>query len=845
MSESRNPPAVPPQQPDRTGAGAPAPSSETDAEGQWRAAFDSLTDGLLIFDARHFVVRANASALRLIGLPAERVIGAKCCALFVQSGWLPDETLYKQMLSSGVHAEREFFSPKRNAWYHSVIDPIRDAAGRRNGSIHRVTDITERKRAEEVLRAERERVAGIIDAVFEGVIIYSPIRDAEGKITDFRTEFANDAACAAMKLPRERFLAGTFLDRHPYARDTEIFHSFVAVQETGIPRALESATFHVDIGGERVRRVLDVRMARPGANLVVAWRDVTERRRIEERLRENEALLEGVFESITDPVVVLDRTLTVARVNRAVERFFPEGTPLIGKKCYEALHAGPGPCENCPAGRTLETGEVTRHERMMTLPDGTQRRMDVVAYPLRSGPRGEIVGVVESARDVTEERRAQEELAESERRYRASMLDPIGIYSAVRDGEGRIVDFRIEQVNEAACAANRRSREEQVGHRLCEVIPGIRTSGFFEHMVRTVESGAPLILDGWRYEGLVDDAAASLVLDVRAAKLGDGIVVSWRDVTARLAAEASLRESEERFRLLFDQAGESIILADPETGRFVAFNRKAYEDLGYTRAEFETLTPAEIDADETPADRARRVRRILKEGADDFTTRHRTRSGEVRDVHVSARVVYLGGRQYVQALWRDITERKRLEEKLQALTLVDELTGLYNRRGFVTLAEQQVKVAARSRRDLYLLFADLDNLKWTNDRHGHRAGDALLRDTARLFKATFRESDIIGRIGGDEFVVLMAETGNATPEQLTTRLRAGIEKRNRRAEGAPLSLSVGVARQAGDAPGTLDALMRRADALMYEEKRRKRAEARAGNGHAPDAPPPPGPAAGD
>jgi len=170
----------------------------------------------------------------------------------------------------------------------------------------------------------------------------------------------------------------------------------------------------------------------------------------------------------------------------------------------------------------------------------------------------------------------------------------------------------------------------------------------------------------------------------------------------------------------------------------------------------------------------------------------------------------------------DITERKQAEEAIRALSLVDELTGLFNRRGFFALAEQQLKICNRAGEPLFLLFADLDNLKATNDTLGHLAGDRLLRDAAHIFRATFRDSDIIARIGGDEFVVLMLEPEDAQPESFVPRLRRRIAMRNAGDPRSRLSLSVGITRYDPKKPCSLEELIRRADALMYEEKRKKR-----------------------
>lgn len=160
------------------------------------------------------------------------------------------------------------------------------------------------------------------------------------------------------------------------------------------------------------------------------------------------------------------------------------------------------------------------------------------------------------------------------------------------------------------------------------------------------------------------------------------------------------------------------------------------------------------------------------------------------------------------------------QDQLRALSLVDELTGLYNRRGFLTLAHQQSKLANRTKKEMLLLFADLDNLKWINDTQGHHEGDLALLEIAKIMRETFRESDIIARVGGDEFAVLAMGAGVENAEILITRLQENLEAHNahRNRDYSP-SISVGVAAYDPRRPCSVDELLARADRSMYEHKR--------------------------
>ena len=171
----------------------------------------------------------------------------------------------------------------------------------------------------------------------------------------------------------------------------------------------------------------------------------------------------------------------------------------------------------------------------------------------------------------------------------------------------------------------------------------------------------------------------------------------------------------------------------------------------------------------------------------------------------------------------DITERKRMEAEILALSITDQLTGLHNRRGFLSLAEQQLKLAVRNKSEMLLFFADLDGLKWINDTLGHEEGDNALIEVATVFKETFRTSDIIARLGGDEYAVLTVDITEANSEIFTARLQSLIDTRNnQKNQKYRLSISVGCSYYDPENPCSIEELMASADKLMYEQKQNKK-----------------------
>lgn len=178
--------------------------------------------------------------------------------------------------------------------------------------------------------------------------------------------------------------------------------------------------------------------------------------------------------------------------------------------------------------------------------------------------------------------------------------------------------------------------------------------------------------------------------------------------------------------------------------------------------------------------------------------------------------------QSIVCVAQDIADRKQAEEVLRSLSHIDELTGLFNRRHFFALAEQQLKIAIRTKKKLLLLFIDVDGLKRINDNHGHTEGDLALIDIANILKGTFRESDITARIGGDEFVVLAVKNTDVNGDIPTTRLQKNLDEHNAKgSRGYQLSISVGTTQFDPEQPLSVDELLARADALMYEQKRGK------------------------
>ncbi len=176
----------------------------------------------------------------------------------------------------------------------------------------------------------------------------------------------------------------------------------------------------------------------------------------------------------------------------------------------------------------------------------------------------------------------------------------------------------------------------------------------------------------------------------------------------------------------------------------------------------------------------------------------------------------------MEKLARSQREREEMIKKLEEASITDELTGLYNRRGFFTIAREFIALAARRKTKMFLLYMDVDDLKQINDTFGHHMGDQALLQLAEFINRTFRTSDIKGRIGGDEFVVFPIDSSLDGVETALARMQKVLDEFNADADKPfRLSISSGMAFFDPEHPATIEDLLMRADKLMYERKRSK------------------------
>lgn len=203
--------------------------------------------------------------------------------------------------------------------------------------------------------------------------------------------------------------------------------------------------------------------------------------------------------------------------------------------------------------------------------------------------------------------------------------------------------------------------------------------------------------------------------------------------------------------------------------------------------------------------------------------------GDQKNGEIAQKAISLGAQDYLpkpdlnadllSRIIRYSIERQQLINNLQNFSFTDELTGLYNRRGFLTLLEQQLDLSSRTRRGFYFYIIDLDYLKAINDTYGHLVGDKALTDLAECLRMTFRRHDVIGRIGGDEFAILAINANKESGEYLKKNILDSILSHNNRSLN-PFTLSVGIGKTYydGSHKASPDDLFYQADQDLYKDK---------------------------
>ncbi|MEW6527052.1 MAG: PAS domain S-box protein [Spirochaetota bacterium] len=428
---------------------------------------------------------------------------------------------------------------------------------------------------------------------------------------------------------------------------------------------------------------------------------------------------------------------------------------------------------------------------------------------------GNIIGTMSSGEDITEQKRMEIELLKSTTNLKAIVKAFPDLY-VIADKEGMIYDYQFGEEMKLYATP-----QEVIGKRFYEIVPEhiatLYRNALKEALATNKVIGIeyPIEIEGqtrWREARLVP-------------MLKDRVLAVIRDVTQRKEAERALVESERRYRHLVNRIPAAVVEMD-RAGNIIFVNTYFEELTGYT---LENLGGTHwFRSILHPNEDKRKIRQfvdmIQNGGVNNFEIRILNRQGKDTHISITTSNVYnaVGKLERVVCIATDITPLIVMREQLKELAIKDELTGLYNRRGFTMLAEQQLKLSKRTGKGIALFYVDMDNMKIINDTMGHHEGDKALIDVAGILRLSFRDSDIIGRLGGDEFAVLAIDCEKHFIEMMQQRLTENTNEFNKKSlRQYTISLSVGSV-FLGDSSSNLDEVLSLADSIMYKNKMQKK-----------------------
>jgi len=425
-----------------------------------------------------------------------------------------------------------------------------------------------------------------------------------------------------------------------------------------------------------------------------------------------------------------------------------------------------------------------------------------------------------TCQDITERKQAEESLRETNS-YLENLINYANAPIIVWDPQ-----FRITRFNHAFESITGRSEAQVVGQLLEILFP----PALSENSMKLIRN----TLTGERWETVEieilhrDGSTRTVLWNSATLFAADGLtpiatIAQGQDITERKGVEMLLRESEEKYRILFrDSPDAYLIFAD---GVFTDCNPATEGMLRCDRTRIIGLSPQALSPEFQPDGRKsseaaeEKIKEALQRGKGKFEWIHRRLDGSDFTVDVSTAAIMLDGKQALFIAWRDISERKQLEEDLKQLATKDDLTGITNRRHFLELASREVTRSIRLKHALALAVIDIDHFKPVNDTYGHAAGDHVIRNFTSVCEKHIREIDIFARFGGDEFILLLPETTSKQAYEVMERIRKTLLSQPIELEGKRVSITIssGIS-SLTSAEESLDQLLKRADQALYQAK---------------------------
>ncbi len=752
-------------------ARAQAESALRENEENLSITLQSIGDAVIATDLDGRVIRMNPVAERLTGWDRVQANGQPLESVFRIVGANGSDVAQdpvRQVLASGevVGLANDTVLLSRDGTRYHIADsaaPIRARDGSIVGVVLVFSDVTERYKAQRDLREAFNLMRQILDNLPIGL----NVMDAQGRYLEW-----NPTMEAIRGRRKEEMLGRTVAETFPHepiAMYREVLDAVAqAMQGKSVVRPDVLIRHDPDVWVTVSHAPVRSSQGQVVGSLSTV-QDVTQRKLAEMSLRASQENLSITLQSIGDAVMATDADGRITRMNPVAERLTgwtledARGLPLV--EVFRIVHAVTRAIPQDPVQRVLETGEVVglaNHTALLAR-DGSERQISDSAAPIKDD-EGQLVGVVLVFSDVTEQYRLQQVLVESEQRYR-TLVDASPVAVVVHQHQKIVfANPAALQLLGAADAAS------LMGRWMGDFVHPDQHALVAERARREKTQLPDLPMQEWRALRLDGIELEVQAQSSRIYVQGEPATqISFMDISARKQAEASLRESESRFRALTSLSSDwyweqdaqlSFVLPIGDEADRADAARRIFLGTGYLgKRRWELgekhLTASQWEQHKADLEAHREFR--------DLQMCFETPDGSPRWASISgmpifdAQGVFTGYR----GIGRDITVQKSAEEQINALAFYDALTNLPNRRLLLEQLKQALLTHARSHKHAALLFIDLDNFKTLNDTLGHETGDLLLQQVAQRLLSCVREAESVARLGGDEFVVMLQELSTA------------------------------------------------------------------------------------
>jgi len=785
----------------------------TTATDQYRVLFERSLDAHYIGTPEGHIIEVNQAWLDLFGYTREELSDLQAADLYADPADRDD--FARRMAETGQVQDEVWYRRKDGTVFLCQRNQVAltDDTGRVIAFQGINRDVSQLRQAETALRENEQKYRALFEQSLDAIYITTP---------DGASVEANQAwldlfgyTCQDLAGLNAAAIYADPVDREAFVR---------RMQQTGFVR--DEVRYRRKDGTifDAERTVAALKDPSGKVNLFQGViRDITARKRADEALRQSEQRNRSIVQVLPDLIIRLNAqgefldVIASASHKLAIPR-----DQIAGKTIADILPADDASRAMSALGEALRTNSPQAVEYPLELNSNESW------FEARFSPSGddEVVALI---RDVTERKNAERALADSERRYRElfehsmdaiSLVSPGGLLLAANQAWLQLFGYEDRDIGVANVEA-------------VYIDPQDRT-----RLLQALADEGELVDDEVRLkrrDGTVMDCLRTVVVrrDAHGAIIGDQSVI--RDITARKQAEAALRESEDRFRSLFEQSLDAIYIGRLD-GTIVDVNQAWLDLFGYSRDELPRITMVDLYVD--AADRAHFLSRMQSAGEVHDEVRFKKKDGTEFDCERTAvtRRDHHAEVPVFQGIMRDVTQRNRDRAELERLARFDTLTGLMNRRTALEKLDEWIAHQDRYGGALSVLMLDLDHFKKVNDVHGHAAGDAVLMTAAQLLTKSVRQADVVGRHGGEEFLIILPRTNAAGSAVIAERIRTAIGN-------APFSISesvrlrvttsVGVAERAGGE--TANRLLARADAALYDAKRsgRNRVRSAPSSGHEP------------